>query len=62
MVVPSYLQGRWQAGTGDGRPMLDAVTGEEVGRLSTDGLDLAGAASYARETGGPACAQRLQSG
>ena len=53
-MVPSYLAGRWQTGTGDGRPMLDAVTGEEVGRLSTSGLDLAGAASYARRTGGPA--------
>jgi len=53
-VVPSYLAGRWQTGTGDGRPILDAVTGEEVGRLSTSGLDLAGAASYARRTGGPA--------
>ncbi len=53
-LAPSYLQGRWQTGTGDGRPMLDAVTGEEVGRLSTTGLDLAGAASYARSTGGPA--------
>jgi oxepin-CoA hydrolase/3-oxo-5,6-dehydrosuberyl-CoA semialdehyde dehydrogenase len=53
-LAPSYLQGRWQTGTGDGRPMHDAVTGEEVGRLSTGGLDLAGAASYARRTGGPA--------
>jgi oxepin-CoA hydrolase/3-oxo-5,6-dehydrosuberyl-CoA semialdehyde dehydrogenase len=52
--IDSYVQGRWQAGTGDGRPMLDAVTGEEIGRLSTGGLDLAGAASYARRTGGPA--------
>src|SRR5947209_7391459 len=34
--------------------MLDAVTGEEIARLSTSGLDLAGAASYARRTGGPA--------
>nr|WP_218890741.1 phenylacetic acid degradation bifunctional protein PaaZ [Actinomycetospora corticicola] len=48
------MQGRWQAGSGEGRPMFDAVTGEEVGRLSTDGLDLAGAAAYARSTGGPA--------
>jgi oxepin-CoA hydrolase/3-oxo-5,6-dehydrosuberyl-CoA semialdehyde dehydrogenase len=53
-LAPSYLQGRWQTGTGDGRPMLDAVTGEEIGRLSTGGLDLSGAASYARRTGGPA--------
>ncbi|GLZ56315.1 phenylacetic acid degradation bifunctional protein PaaZ [Actinomycetospora sp. NBRC 106378] len=54
MTVESYLAGRWQAGSGEGRPMFDAVTGEEVDRLSTDGLDLAGAAAYARSTGGPA--------
>ena len=54
MVVPSYLAGRWQAGSGDGRPMHDAVTAEEGGRLSTSGLDLAGAAAYARSVGGPA--------
>ena len=45
MVLDSYLGGRWQAGTGEGRAMFDAVTGEEVGRLSTEGLDLAGAAT-----------------
>ncbi|WP_433803289.1 phenylacetic acid degradation bifunctional protein PaaZ [Actinomycetospora sp. CA-084318] len=54
MTVESFLQGRWQAGSGEGRPMFDAVTGEEIDRLSTDGLDLAGAAAYARRTGGPA--------
>ncbi|MDL5158772.1 phenylacetic acid degradation bifunctional protein PaaZ [Actinomycetospora termitidis] len=53
-MIESYLQGRWRAGTGEGRPMFDAVTGEEIDRLSTDGLDLAGAAAYARATGGPA--------
>ncbi|MEJ2871078.1 phenylacetic acid degradation bifunctional protein PaaZ [Actinomycetospora sp. OC33-EN08] len=53
-MIESYLQGRWRAGTGEGRPMFDAVTGEEIDRLSTDGLDLAGAATYARTTAGPA--------
>ncbi|MFC5064654.1 phenylacetic acid degradation bifunctional protein PaaZ [Actinomycetospora atypica] len=54
MVLDSYVGGRWQSGSGEGRPMFDAVTGEEVDRLSTEGLDLAGAASHARTVGGPA--------
>ncbi|MCD2185848.1 phenylacetic acid degradation bifunctional protein PaaZ [Actinomycetospora soli] len=54
MPVESFLQGRWQAGSGEGRPMFDAVTGDEVDCLSTDGLDFAGAAAYARSVGGPA--------
>ena len=53
-VLPSYVQGRWTAPEGDGRPMLDAVTGEEVGRLSTDGLDMAAVADHGRRVGGPA--------
>ncbi len=52
-VLPSYVQGRWTAPEGDGRPMLDAVTGEEVGRLSTDGLDMAAVADHGRRVGGP---------
>ena len=34
--------------------MLDAVTGEEVARISSDGVDMAGALDYGRSVGGPA--------
>src|SRR3954469_2985503 len=53
-AVQSYVQGHWRTGPGEGRPMADAVTGEEIGRLATDGIDMAAVAAYGRRTGGPA--------
>jgi oxepin-CoA hydrolase/3-oxo-5,6-dehydrosuberyl-CoA semialdehyde dehydrogenase len=53
-ILPSYLAGSWRSGTGVGAPVYDAVTGELVTRVSTDGLDLAEAVRHAREVGGPA--------
>ena len=52
-VLRSYLAGRWSA-PDDGQPVHDAVTGEEVARVSSAGLDLAQALEYGRATGGPA--------
>ena len=40
-LLRSYVSGNWTTGTGEGRPVLDAVTGEEVARVSADGLDMA---------------------
>lgn len=53
-LLRSHLSGSWRTGPGDGRPLYDAVTGEEIARTSTDGLDLGGALEYGRRTGGPA--------
>lgn len=53
-VLPSYVEGRWISGGGDGTPMRDAVTGAEIGRLSTSGIDMAAALRYGRTVGGPA--------
>lgn len=52
-ILPSYVNGAWWApATGvEGTPVLDASTGDEVARVSTEGLDLAGALEYARTTG-----------
>jgi oxepin-CoA hydrolase/3-oxo-5,6-dehydrosuberyl-CoA semialdehyde dehydrogenase len=52
-VLRSYVSGRWQAPP-DGQPVRDAVTGEEITRVSSAGIDLAGALDYGRRTGGPA--------
>jgi oxepin-CoA hydrolase/3-oxo-5,6-dehydrosuberyl-CoA semialdehyde dehydrogenase len=52
-VLRSYVSGRWTAPP-DGRPVRDAVTGEEVARISSDGIDLAAALGYGRRVGGPA--------
>ncbi len=50
-LLHSYVNGTWVTGSGEGRPVLDAVTGEEVTRISAAGLDLAGALGYGRSAG-----------
>jgi oxepin-CoA hydrolase / 3-oxo-5,6-dehydrosuberyl-CoA semialdehyde dehydrogenase len=52
-LLRSYVNGTWQAPADDGRPVFDAVTGEEVARVSSAGVDMAGALSYGRDVGGP---------
>ena len=53
-LLPSYVQGAWYTAPDEGRPLLDAVTGEEVARISSTGLDLAAMLDHARRVGGPA--------
>jgi oxepin-CoA hydrolase / 3-oxo-5,6-dehydrosuberyl-CoA semialdehyde dehydrogenase len=53
-VLRSHVRGGWHAPTEEGRPLHDAVTGEEVARVSSAGIDFAAALDYARTTGGPA--------
>jgi oxepin-CoA hydrolase / 3-oxo-5,6-dehydrosuberyl-CoA semialdehyde dehydrogenase len=53
-LLRSYVNGSWVTPEGDGRPVFDAVTGEEVARVSSAGLDLAAALDYGRSVGGPA--------
>jgi oxepin-CoA hydrolase/3-oxo-5,6-dehydrosuberyl-CoA semialdehyde dehydrogenase len=50
-TLRSYLEGSWQAGRGEGVAVADAVTGQLVTRVSSEGLDLAAAVAYARRTG-----------
>src|SRR5258707_2702075 len=53
-VLGSYTGGQWRAPSGEGAPLHDAVTGEEVARISSDGIDKAAALEYGRAVGGPA--------
>jgi oxepin-CoA hydrolase/3-oxo-5,6-dehydrosuberyl-CoA semialdehyde dehydrogenase len=53
-VLRSYVGGAWVGPAGDGRPAFDAVTGEEVARVSSAGIDMAAALEYGRRAGGPA--------
>src|SRR3954464_15067820 len=53
-LLQSYAAGHWFTADDEGRPLLDASTGEEVARISASGLDLGAMTSYAREVGGPA--------
>jgi oxepin-CoA hydrolase/3-oxo-5,6-dehydrosuberyl-CoA semialdehyde dehydrogenase len=52
-ILPSYLQEKWWAPSDgdDAVDVRDASTGEVVTRVSTAGIDLAGALEYARTVG-----------
>jgi oxepin-CoA hydrolase/3-oxo-5,6-dehydrosuberyl-CoA semialdehyde dehydrogenase len=53
-TLGSYVLGSWVEPSGQGVPIVDAVTGERLAVSSTDGIDMEAAATYAREVGGPA--------
>ena len=52
-ILPSYIRDTWwtPASTVEGTVIRDASTGEEVARVSTEGLDLAATLDYARTVG-----------
>jgi oxepin-CoA hydrolase / 3-oxo-5,6-dehydrosuberyl-CoA semialdehyde dehydrogenase len=50
----SYVEGAWVEPTGEGTPVHDAVTGEQIATVSAEGIDMAGALAHARQVGGPA--------
>lgn len=52
--LPSYLAGRWAAGTGEGQALVNPATEEPLATASSEGIDLGTALEYARSTGGPA--------
>lgn len=51
-MLKNLVGGTWVAGKGPGTALLDPVTGAELARVSSDGLDLAAAFDFARATGG----------
>ncbi|MDG6110006.1 phenylacetic acid degradation bifunctional protein PaaZ [Dactylosporangium aurantiacum] len=53
-MIRNHVGGAWQTATDDGRPVHDAVTGEEIARVSSAGVDFAAALDHGRRTGGPA--------
>jgi oxepin-CoA hydrolase/3-oxo-5,6-dehydrosuberyl-CoA semialdehyde dehydrogenase len=50
----SYVSGAWHTPDAEGTPLHDAVTGEEIARISSDGVDMGAALRHGREVGGPA--------
>lgn len=50
----NYIAGNWIPGEGDGQVLYDAVTGEEIAKATTEGLDFASMLDYARRVGNPA--------
>ena len=53
-VLRSYVQGGWFAPADEGRALHDAVTGEQIARVSSAGIDFAGVLHHGRTVGGPA--------
>jgi len=55
-LLRSYVSGQWMtpAPADGGRPVFDAVTGDEVARISSKGVDMAAALAYGRSVGGSA--------
>ncbi|MEU6644620.1 phenylacetic acid degradation bifunctional protein PaaZ [Saccharomonospora sp. NPDC046836] len=53
-MLRSYVSGGWRTGEGEGAPLHDAVTGAEVARISSAGIDMAAALDHGRRVGGPA--------
>src|SRR5487761_999500 len=52
-VVRSYIAGRWFA-PDSGAPVYDAVTGDLVAEVSSEGIDFQAALAHGRQVGGPA--------
>ncbi len=53
-VLRSYVNGSWFTPSVDGQPVHDAVTGDEVARIASDGIDMGAALDYGRTVGGAA--------
>jgi oxepin-CoA hydrolase/3-oxo-5,6-dehydrosuberyl-CoA semialdehyde dehydrogenase len=53
-LLPSYVGGAWHTAPDEGVPLHDAVTGAEVARVSSTGIDMAATLAYGRRVGGPA--------
>ena len=57
MKLANYVSGQWVEGAGAGEALVDPVTGEELARISSQGMDLKGTLDFARTEGGPALRQ-----
>lgn len=53
-LLPNFVSGRWQSGTGAGTALLDPVLGTELVRVDATGLDLRSAFAFARREGSAA--------
>jgi 3,4-dehydroadipyl-CoA semialdehyde dehydrogenase len=54
MNLSNYVSGKWQEGAGPGEALVDPVTGDELARISSQGVDVKAALEFARSNGGPA--------
>ncbi|HMD38742.1 MAG TPA: 3,4-dehydroadipyl-CoA semialdehyde dehydrogenase [Candidatus Acidoferrum sp.] len=54
MKLANYVSGEWMVGSGAGEALVDPVTGEELARISSQGVDVKVALDFARVEGGAA--------
>lgn len=54
MKLQSYVNGQWCEGRADGVAVCDAITGEAVCQVNSDGIDFSAAVSHGRNVGSPA--------
>ncbi len=52
--LENYILGKWIPGDGEGQPLFNAVTGEQIASATTKGIDMVAALQYARTVGNPA--------
>jgi oxepin-CoA hydrolase/3-oxo-5,6-dehydrosuberyl-CoA semialdehyde dehydrogenase len=52
-ALSSYVSGAWHAPADEGAPLYDAVTGVEIARISSSGVDFGAALDHGRRIGGP---------
>ena len=57
MKLLNFVANEWQEGAGAGEPLFDPVTGEELARISSQGVDIRAALDFARSQGGAALRQ-----
>ncbi len=50
----NYVQGKWILGDGEGFALHNAITGDQIGTCSSEGLDYKAILEYGRNVGGPA--------
>src|SRR6218665_2332170 len=52
--LKNYVAGQWVAGSGEGQPLYNAVTGNSIAHTSTNGIDFNAVLEYARQKGNTA--------
>src|SRR5687767_7413986 len=57
MELQSYVEGKWQRGSGNGSTLVNPATEQALGAATADGIDFSRALAYARSEGRPAIAQ-----
>ncbi|MFK8021148.1 MAG: phenylacetic acid degradation bifunctional protein PaaZ [Pseudomonadales bacterium] len=54
MKIKSYVYGEWLEGQTDGKAISDAINGESIGTVCSQGVDFKRVLAYGRDKGGPA--------